>query len=292
MMEQNLQSFWTHFYDKNKSVLQTHYPGLNLHRFLREVKDILRVLTNSQILEVTETALVEVSNDSLIFLEKSFLEGVPFAYLLKEVDFYFNKFYIDQRVLIPRPETELLVEMIDKEFQKRRRPFTRVLDVGTGSGAILLSLLKQSIAEKGVGVDISENALKVAQINTVKLSLENQVSLILSDRLEKIHGDFDLIVSNPPYIKLKNHHHLVHSQVLRFEPHMALFLDDDIYEDWFTTLFQQVQSHLKGMFFLEGHENEMLHLSHLLKKLNFQNVEVLHDLSGRQRFLRATHLMS
>ncbi|MFP5387010.1 MAG: N5-glutamine methyltransferase family protein [Bacteriovoracia bacterium] len=214
-------------------------------------------------------------------------QGVPFAYILHSAEFYYQNFFINENVLIPRPETEYLVDLIVNEFKGKVK---RVLDVGTGSGVILLSLLKNNVGKSGVGVDISEAALDVAKINCTRLRLEDKASFIKSDRLRDVEGTFDLIVSNPPYIKVRSHRGLVHESVNTFEPHEALYLPDDFYSQWFEDFFQEVRSHLKGTFFMEGHELELEEQATILKRLGFQDVQVLNDLSGQKRFLKASIL--
>ena len=162
----------------------------------------------------------------------------------------------------------------------------KVLDVGTGSGVILLSLLKNNVGKSGVGVDISEAALQVAKINCTRMRLEENTIFLKSDRLRNVEGTFDLIVSNPPYIKARSHKELVHQSVNTYEPHEALYLPDDFYYQWFEDFFQEVRSHLKGTFFMEGHELELDEQALILRRLGFQDVQVLNDLAGQKRFLR------
>jgi release factor glutamine methyltransferase len=193
---------------------------------------------------------------------------------------------VNSDVLIPRPETEYLVDLVVKEFKGKTN---KVLDVGTGSGVILLSLLAANVGKSGVGVDISPEALKVAKINCQRLNLESKAKLILSDRLDKVEGIFDLIVSNPPYIKASSHRDLVHDSVDMHEPHQALYLPDDFYFMWFEDFFASIREHLKGTFFMEGHELELDDQAKLLGRLGFQDIQVLNDLTGTKRFLRATY---
>ncbi len=154
---------------------------------------------------------------------------------------------------------------------------------------ILLSLVKAGVAEKGTGSDISDEALKVARINQRKLRLSNKTKLVKSDRFQNITEKFDLIVSNPPYIKAKNHRSLVQSTVDAHEPHLALYLDDSTYDSWFHDFFHGVKSHLLpgGQFWMEGHEKELAGQGKVLTELGFQNVKVLKDFSGLDRFLSA-----
>ena len=214
------------------------------------------------------------------------MQGVPLAYLMEFAEFYHHRFFVNPSVLIPRPETELLVDLIVKEFKGK---CSNVLDIGTGSGVILLSLLAAGVGTHGIGGDISSGALEVAKINTARLKLSEQVSLIQSDRFEKIKSSFDLIVSNPPYIKVKSHRSLVQDNVHQFEPHEALYLPDTEYEKWFETFFKEIHSHLNpgGVFFMEGHELEVVHQKELLERLGFKEVKVLKDYANRDRFLRS-----
>jgi release factor glutamine methyltransferase len=225
----------------------------------------------------------EISSDEL---KKAFLQGVPFAYLLGEADFYHRKYFINQNVLIPRQETEYLVDLIVREEKGKRQ---RILDVGTGSGVILSSLLLNSVVINGVGVDLSENALEVAQTNITTLGLSYCAQLIKSDRLENVEGKFDLIVSNPPYIKTHAHQLLVHSKVDEYEPHEALYILDQIYDQWFERFFLDVRSHLSGVFYMEGHELEVNAQANKLEKLGFTDVTVMNDLAGSPRFIRGIY---
>ncbi len=207
------------------------------------------------------------------------------ATLMGFSEFYHHRFYVDQHVLIPRPETEYMVDLLVSEFKGKAQ---RVLDVGTGSGVIVLSLLNAGVGKNGVGVDISPEALRVAQINCNRLRLKHKVTLVKSDRLTKVEGVFDLIVSNPPYIKASSHKGLVHVSVDKHEPHQALYLPDDYYVLWFEDFFQEVRAHLNGTFMMEGHELELDEQAKMLGRLGFKDVAVLKDLTGTKRYLKAT----
>ncbi|HFR3537697.1 TPA: peptide chain release factor N(5)-glutamine methyltransferase [Streptococcus suis] len=145
----------------------------------------------------------------------------PAQYIIGKADFHDLKFAVDERVLIPRPETEELVDLI---LQENSRAGLRILDIGTGSGAIAISLAKARPDWEVVAVDISEDALAVAQEN----ARSNQVSVqfIQSDVLQAVTGQFDIIVSNPPYISPDDKDE-VGANVLASEPHLALFAEED-----------------------------------------------------------------
>jgi release factor glutamine methyltransferase len=215
-------------------------------------------------------------------LTNDLLSGVPFPYMLKESEFYGRRFYVNQHVLIPRPETELLVDLI---VQKKRK-FKTVADVGVGSGVILLSLLGEGIAETGYGLDLCEEALQVAKVNSSNLRIKN-AHFKISDRLKSSTQMYDLIVSNPPYIKRSAHRVGVHDKVDEFEPSLALYIPDSEYEEWFREFFSQVVSQLLagGEFYMEGHESELDSQSHWLREAGLTEVKVIKDWTGRERFL-------
>lgn len=247
-----------------------------------EVGDILKKRNNDSV--SLDDASDSISDKATADLAEVFLKGVPFQYLLEESEFFGHKFFVNKDVLIPRPETEYLVDLLVKEFKGK---VTKVLDVGTGSGVILLSLLAANVGKTGVGVDISPEALEIAKVNSKRLKLEAKASLILSDRLDKVDGTFDLIVSNPPYIKASSHRSLVHDSVDEHEPHSALYLPDDYYAMWFEDFFAEIRGHLKGTFFMEGHELELDDQATMLGRLGFQNIQVFNDMTGIKRYLRA-----
>lgn len=246
-----------------------------------EVRDILRKETKNPALELSDTDAPSSVQEKL---KGDLLKGVPFAYLLEMSEFYHHEYYVNPNVLIPRPETEYLVDMIVREFKGK---VDHVLDVGTGSGVILLSLLAHGVGKTGVGVDISEPALEVAKINAKKLGLESKAKMIKSDRLRNVEGTFDLIVSNPPYIKSISQRELVQDTVDQYEPHDALYLPDDYYGQWFEDFFAEVRSQLKGTFFMEGHELEVEEQAKILGRLGFQDIKVINDMAGRKRYLKA-----
>ena len=141
-------------------------------------------------------------------------EGKPVSHLLGWREFYGRRFRIDENVLDPRPDTETLIEAA------LEKPFTDVLDLGTGSGCILLTLVAERPDATGIGIDISPAALTVAELNASNLVLENSCALIESNWYDAIGGQFDLIVSNPPYIAAEEMVGL--APELSHEPRMAL----------------------------------------------------------------------
>ena len=150
--------------------------------------------------------------------ERSF--GKPIAYLLEKKDFWKSEFLIKKGVLIPRPDTEVIIEQALKLNKNRLRQ--RILDIGVGSGCILLSLLKEEKNFYGTGIDISANCISLSKINAQRLGLINRVKFFKSDIDNFSNGKYDLIISNPPYINKYDFKYL-DKDIANFEPKLALY---------------------------------------------------------------------
>lgn len=246
---------------------------------MKEISDLVVIPLDQSFYALSEIKLEKIEED--------LLSGLPFDYLRGESEFYESAFMINENVLIPRPETELLVDQVLSEQKKTDLHFA---DIGTGSGCIGLSLLAKNPTWTGILSDISPLALEVAQTNAKNLRLTSQVEFLLSDRMQKIEGVFDFIISNPPYIKESSHRLYVHGSVDAYEPHLALYLKDNDYQEWFHHFFTQVYSHLKvdGVFYMEGHELELQAQKKQLEEIGFRTVKVIQDLTKRDRFLKAS----
>ncbi len=225
--------------------------------------------------------------------------GRPLAYIAKSGHFFETDFYVDERVLIPRFETEVLLECVlnelkDLDSDSLKENDVRLAEVGVGPGTLSLSIAQQKYHRPLdiIAGDISKEALEVCELNLFRLGFAipkvNNIKLILSDRLNAFEGEFDLIISNPPYIKRKSDFKEVHAQVIKNEPEMALFLDDDSYKEWFDSFFIEVGNHLKlgGLFLMEGHENHLQNLYTQIKSIFSCEGEVIKDLTGRDRVLK------
>jgi len=143
----------------------------------------------------------------------------PIAYLLNKKSFWNSEFYVNKNTLIPRPDTEIILEQILKLTKNKN--YLKILDIGVGSGCILLSILKERKNFYGTGIDISRNSLDICKINAKKLLLNARVKFFKSDVDKFAIGKYDLIVSNPPYIKRRDLKYL-ESEVINFEPKLAL----------------------------------------------------------------------
>jgi release factor glutamine methyltransferase len=277
------------FFEKEIELLSTHYPGLTWQRLHQEIDDLF-----------FRTHYRPGNHSEALFELQEFFaklrEGVPFEYLSNRAFFYRTEFYVNKNVLIPRSETETLVE-IACTYLKRIKGTKKVLDLGTGSGCIALSIAMESEGPlEIVATDISEEALEVADINYFRheylIPKKTSFKSIKSDRFENTGEGFDLIATNPPYIKEILDRGLVHDQVDKYEPHLALYLKESEYELWFKKLFDSSFSALKGdgMLLMEGHENHLCDLAPLAEQSGFSHVKILPDLQGSNRFLKAIKL--
>ena len=164
----------------------------------------------------------EISKDHYIVYRKLINErskGKPIAYLIKKKSFWEDEFYIDEKVLIPRPDTEIIIEQILNIFRNKNK--LNILEIGIGSGCILLSILKEKKNFLGTGIDISNESIKISTKNAYKLGIKNRLKLFKSD-IDKFNiGKYDLIISNPPYIKKLDLKYL-DKDIIDFEPKLAL----------------------------------------------------------------------
>ena len=185
---------------------------------------VYRSLKNLSFTDFIFTLQQEVTDEDYKFVENIFIKlasHIPAQYIIGHAEFFGMQLKVDERVLIPRPETEELVELI---FTENLKDNLRVLDIGTGSGAIALALAKNRADWSVTAADISQDALDLASENAERLDLE--ISFIKSDCFSEISSKYDIIVSNPPYISRADEVE-VGLNVLHSEPHLALFADEE-----------------------------------------------------------------
>ena len=225
---------------------------------------------------------------SFNYLVKRRKKGEPIAYLINRKEFWKQNFYINQNVLIPRPDTELLVEETLKLFNVNSK--LNILDIGTGSGCILLSILKERRNFIGTGIDISKKAINVARFNAKMYQLSNRVKFYNSDIDKFLIGKYDLILSNPPYIRQQDLKYL-EIDVKNFEPKLAL----DGGRDGFSEVIKVISKtsmllKRNGRFILEigfGQKNRILNI---LKQNNFFINKVLKDYGKNDRCVISTKI--
>lgn len=213
---------------------------------------------------------------------------IPIQYLLGKTNFYGLDFEVNSTVLIPRPETEELVEwIISSQKAKGKRQNLKILDIGTGSGCIAISLAKNIPNTEVFAIDISEKALvtaqKNAEINNVSVTFL-QKNILETEDLEQ---QFDVIVSNPPYVRELEKQE-IKKNVLDNEPHLALFVEDNDALIFYRKIAELAQKNLSQNGQLSFEINQYLgkETMDLLEKMNFKNIELRKDIYGNDRMIR------
>ena len=216
-------------------------------------------------------------------------EHIPLQQLTGEQDFMGLTFSVNEHVLIPRQDTEILVEEVLKELHDRMR----ILDMCTGSGCILLSLLHYSNDCEGLGVDLSAEALEVAGRNVLKVLTPEKAEhahFLQSDLFEKVEGKFEIIVSNPPYIASAEVEKLM-PEVRDHEPRMALDgTEDGLY--FYRRIIEEAGKHLvsSGMLFFEIGYDQGQAVSELMRTEGYCEVQVVQDYAGLDRVVLGTYV--
>lgn len=208
----------------------------------------------------------------------------PIQYILGETEFYGLKIVVNPSVLIPRPETEELVQWI---LKSKFAEYSKILDIGTGSGCIVLAIKMELKNAEVFGTDISEKALEVARQNAIKNHLD--VDFFQADILrweESEWKTFDIIVSNPPYIR-ESEKLLMHSNVLSYEPENALFISDSDPLVFYRSIAAFAKRYLfeNGLLFFEINENLGSEMYEMLIDSGFSEIEIRKDINGKNRMI-------
>ncbi len=209
----------------------------------------------------------------------------PIAYILKKKEFWSKNFLVDYNTLIPRPETELMVEKIIKIF-KGKDIF--ILDIGTGTGCILLSILSELKHSKGIGIDISSKAIKIANANLKKHQLNQRTKFYKRSLNEIYNNKFDLIVSNPPYIMRKDIKNL-NEDIKNFEPKLALDGGNDGLDVIKKVIYKSKSIlKIKGMLALEIGNEQFKKVSIILRNSKFKTRYLIKDYRENIRCILST----
>lgn len=231
---------------------------------------------------VTESELLK-----LYFVVKDLKAFKPIQYILGETQFYNLIFKVNESVLIPRPETEELVDLIIKENKNKK---LRILDIGTGSGCIAIALKKNLPEAEIFGLDISEKALDIAKENAGRN--QSQINFfhadILNSAITGLPDNLDIIVSNPPYIILAEKSSM-HPNVLNYEPHEALFVSNNDSIIFYRAITKFASAHLKknGRLYFEINEKYGNEIAEMLENYNFTDIRIIKDMSGKERIIQA-----
>ena len=259
-------------------------PKLDSEILLSKVirKDRKHIILNSQE-KINQKNLNNFNN-----LIKRRKKGEPIAYIINSKDFWNDCFYVDSNVLIPRPDTELIIEQVLKIFPKNKQ--LQLLDIGVGSGCILLSLLKERPNFYGTGIDISKKSINISNYNAKMLQLKNRVKFYNSDVDNFKIGKYDLIVSNPPYIELLNLKYL-ERDVINFEPSLALSGGFDGFSK-IRKVISKAAYLIKrnGKLILEIGFSQKEKVREILKKNGFYTNKVVKDYGKKDRCIVSTKI--
>ena len=215
-------------------------------------------------------------------------KGKPIAYLLKKKEFWKNEFVVDRNVLIPRPDTEILVEQA-LELTKNKNKLN-LLDVGVGSGCILLSILNEKKNFYGTGIDICGKSLSICRVNSHKLGLKKRVKLFKSNIDNFQYGKYDLIISNPPYIK-KYDLKCLEKDVIDFEPKQALDGGIEGLSEIRKVISKSSELIKKnGFLILEIGFDQKNRVKQILQNKGFYIKKIVKDLSGHDRCIVSTKI--
>jgi release factor glutamine methyltransferase len=215
-------------------------------------------------------------------------KGEPVAYLINKKEFWKDEFFVNKDVLIPRPDTELIIEQVLKIYSKDSK--LQVLDIGTGSGCIILSILKERSNVYGTGIDISKKSINVSKLNAKQLNLTSRVKFFHSSIDNFKIGKYDLIVSNPPYIELFNLKYL-EKDVINFEPKLALSGGFDGFSK-IRKFINKAKTLIKknGKFILEIGFNQKNKVIKILREEGFYVNKTIRDYGNNDRCIISTKI--
>lgn len=279
-----LKNYKNHFI----SILKTQYPKTEVHSFFNLLAESILGFTRVDIVmeadSVIPPLLLKKLNQALSELKKH----KPIQYIVGETEFYGYPFFVNEHTLIPRPETEELVSWILESMTTEPKEIS-ILDIGTGSGCIAISLAKKYPNAKVTAFDISEKALITAQKNSEINGVSINFELIDILKTEFLSEQFDIIVSNPPYVRNLEKQE-IQKNVLEHEPHLALFVSDDNPLLFYDKITRLAKHHLKpnGLLFFEINQYLGKETMALLKNIGFSNATLKQDIFKADRMIRAT----
>lgn len=281
-----LKQYKTHFFDSLKNIQDEQESEsffFILTEYLHNIKRVDVALNPN--FELSDAA-IEKWNTILADLQKE----KPIQYITGETWFYGLRFEVNENTLIPRPETEELVEwIIESQKSKVKSQKFDILDIGTGTGCIPISL-KANLPQANVSaIDVSEKALEVAKRNATSNKLE--INFILTNILEAkdLNQYFDVIVSNPPYVRNLEKQE-IKKNVLDYEPHLALFVEDTDALLFYRKIAQLALKNLSpnGLLFFEINQYLGKETVELLENLGFKNIELKKDIYGNDRMIKCS----
>ena len=246
----------------------------------------------SYILKISREKLLikedKVCNENIIKFRSLIsrrLKQEPVAYIIARKEFRSEDFFVDKKSLIPRPETELLIDPIVKIFKNKNLFF---LDIGVGSGCIIFSILKELNHSKGIGIDICKKAVLNAKINLNRFNLKNRVKLLNKSIDQVLNKKFDLVVSNPPYIVKRDINRLA-NDIRKFEPKVALDGGNDGLDVIKKVIYKSKEIlKLKGVLALEIGRGQYFSVARVLRENNFRQIRIVKDYQNNIRCIFST----
>lgn len=278
----------------SKEIFRDLQKQITLHEDTSEIKSILFLVLES-VLGLSQS---DIASDRPVLVSESHQKKInevisrinaeePVQYILGSTYFYGRKFNVNPAVLIPRSETEILIEEVLKEID----PFSpgTILDIGTGSGCIAITLAKELPAKRVLAIDVSEGALKTASENAQQLgaSVEFLKVNVLTDNLPAL--PLEVLVSNPPYVT-DSESHTMKKNVLDYEPHLALFVPDHDPFVFYSMIARKGYASLTetGKVFVEINERYGDEVSDIFKDAGFNTIRMVKDLQGKNRIVSAS----
>jgi release factor glutamine methyltransferase len=270
-----------------REILDSMYDKLEVDALWKySLEDKLSIKTDLN--SLSEPILTESNLNTIIPVLERLASGEPYQYVIGEVEFYSCKLKVDRRVLIPRPETEELCELVLKENDTEE--VLSVIDLGTGSGCIPIALKRKSPAWKVDALEVDDGALALAKENAALNNLEigfQQLDLLSINSC--LSSTYNIIVSNPPYIAEKEADK-IKKNVLVYEPHLALFIANEDPLLFYRKMLDIGQQSLVkgGRFYFEFNEKYGAEMTDLMKEKGYADIRIIQDLSGKNRFAVCT----
>jgi release factor glutamine methyltransferase len=266
-----------------KTELSTLYEETEINSMTYIMLEHFFSISKKEVILEKEKRLSESELLQIIYAVKDLKKQKPLAYIFGEWLFYGLPLKVNQHTLIPRPETEELVQLVINENQSKK---LRILDIGTGSGCIAIALKKQLPESTVTAFDVSEEALITAKQNALLNEVEVTFKQVNILNASSIVEQFDVIVSNPPYIPIKDKE-MMSKNVLDFEPHLALFVENDNALLFYKAIAQFALTNLtkNGKLYLEIHENLGREVKSLFEKTGFETVKIINDMNGKNRIV-------